>query len=133
MKKNYSPNDDITKLRVNRGGPNGTFSNRGTKRIDFSNGNWICDNAVTKNSYDQISEEIAEALELFQQVEEQELYNLTELIPELNQHCLFSAVDPPGQPLPSIKQIDVQCDQQSIQFRASLSQCVTKHRHWRVM
>lgn len=56
--------------------------------------NHFRESSATTNSFDQVAEEIAEDLEVFQQVEEQELHNLAELIPERNQDRLFSEVEP---------------------------------------
>lgn len=53
--------------------------------------------ATTANSFDQVADEIADDMEVFEQVEEQDLQNLAEVIPERNHDRLFSAADPaPG-------------------------------------
>lgn len=109
QERNYESPREITELD-DEANQETRMPDRDTENI-VSNGDYPRHSAITTNSFDQVADEIAEDLEVFQQVEEQELHNLAELIPERNQDRLFSEVDPPAQPLPNEEPIDVHSTQ----------------------
>lgn len=54
--------------------------------------------ATVANSFDQVADEIADDLDVLDQVAEQDVQDLAELIPERNQNRLFSKADPAPDP-----------------------------------